>query len=461
MDLTKLWTTVLSEIELSVSQAMFKTAFASSRLLSLERGVATIGVTNPVMRNMIENKYYSLVKSLLDAKTKENVSIVFAYVSKQKELTEEQVGPLFSHKQEASAGQLSVLARKFRLRPESTFDTFAVSPSNQLAHAAATAVSRSPGSAYNPLFLYGGVGVGKTHLMHAVAYDLLKKDPLLKVNYVMGEEFLNEIVEAIQNKTSIKFKQKYRSSRLLLVDDVQFIAGKQTAQEEFFHTFNAVHQAGGQIILTSDRPPSEISKLEDRLRSRFEGGLIVDLAPPDFELRMAIINIKAIALHLSVPSDAAQVIAAVVTDTRAIEGFLRSLINEVSTKNIDITKELVAKKLKVSLEEPNRDAAFSKKAYQRVTAQDVLESVADYFQIKPMHLKGPKRDRPLVRPRQLIMYICKNELRVTLDDIGGLLGGRDHTTVLHGIEKIEHELLTNKQIQDALLGIKQQLFTTE
>lgn len=461
MDLTKLWTTVLSEIELSVSQAMFKTAFASSRLLSLERGVATIGVTNPVMRNMIENKYYSLVKSLLDAKTKENVSIVFAYVSKQKELTEEQVGPLFSHKQEASAGQLSVLARKFRLRPESTFDTFAVSPSNQLAHAAATAVSRSPGSAYNPLFLYGGVGVGKTHLMHAVAYDLLKKDPLLKVNYVMGEELLNEIVEAIQNKTSIKFKQKYRSSRLLLVDDVQFIAGKQTAQEEFFHTFNAVHQAGGQIILTSDRPPSEISKLEDRLRSRFEGGLIVDLAPPDFELRMAIINIKAIALHLSVPSDAAQVIAAAVTDTRAIEGFLRSLINEVSTKNIDITKELVAKKLKVSLEEPNRDAAFSKKAHQRVTAQDVLESVADYFQIKPMHLKGPKRDRPLVRPRQLIMYICKNELRVTLDDIGGLLGGRDHTTVLHGIEKIEHELLTNKQIQDALLGIKQQLFTTE
>src|SRR3990167_8497309 len=184
-----------------------------------------------------------------------------------------------------------------------------------MAYAAATAVARSPGTAYNPLFLYGGVGVGKTHLMHAVANSVLSHSPSLRVVYCMGEEFLNEIIEAIQTKTARQFKQKYRSAQLFSVDDVQFIAGKQTAQEEFFHTFNAVHREGGQIILTSDRSPAEIAKLEDRLRSRFEGGLTVDISPPDFELRAAIVNIKAGEMGLSVPPDAGQLIAANITDT--------------------------------------------------------------------------------------------------------------------------------------------------
>jgi chromosomal replication initiator protein len=244
-----------------------------------------------------------------------------------------------------------------------------------------------------------------------------------------------------------------------MVDDVQFIAGKQTAQEEFFHTFNAVHQAGGQIILTSDRPPSEISKLEDRLRSRFEGGLTVDVAQPDFELRVAIINIKASALHLQVPSNVAQLIASALTDTRAIEGFLRSLINEVSLYRVDISQELVAKKLKIDLSQTGGISAEKKTHKSRVTALDVLEAVSEYFEIKPMHLKGPKRDRPIARPRQLIMYICKTELNITLDDIGGILGGRDHTTILHGIEKISQELETNIQLKEAWLGIKNRLFT--
>jgi chromosomal replication initiator protein len=461
MDTEKLWTTVLAELELTVSRAIFQTAFAKTKLLSLENSVATVGIVNPMMRTMIEGRYYSLIKSVLDHHTKENTSLVFLVITKQEVLTDEQAGPLFSFP-EKNTKDTTAMAKRLHLRPDASFDNFAVSTSNQLAYAAATAVARMPGTAYNPLFLYGGVGVGKTHLMHAVANEILKRDSSLRVVYCMGEEFLNEIVEAIQTKTSRQFKQKYRSAQLLLVDDVQFIAGKTTAQEEFFHTFNAVHREGGQVILTSDRPPSEISKLEDRLRSRFEGGLTVDVAPPDFELRIAITNIKALALHLSIPSDAAQVIAGAITDTRAIEGFLRKLMNEIAINKSPITRELVATMLHIKPEEENSavttgDATIQKN--RRVSAADVLSAVSDFFGVNVKHLKGPQRDRPIARPRQMVMYICKTELNVTLDDIGGLLGGRDHTTVMHGVEKIKQELLEDAKLQEALSGIKERLFS--
>jgi chromosomal replication initiator protein len=460
MDKEKLWKQVLAELELTITRSTFQTAFAKTSLLSIEKGVATIGVPNPVLRSLIENRYYSLIKSILDHHTKENTSLVFALLPK--EATHDEAinpGPLFDEPTPSvSPFGINQIAKKMHIRPDATFENFAVSSTNQLAYAAATAVAATPGSAYNPLFFYGGVGVGKTHLMHAVANTVLQKNPSTKIVYCMGEEFLNEFIESIQNKTAIKFKQKYRSAQLLLVDDVQFIAGKQTAQEEFFHTFVAIHREGGQIILTSDRPPSEISKLEDRLRSRFEGGLIVDVASPDLELRIAIVNIKAEALGLSIPSDASQIIASTITDTRAIEGFLKTLMNDTALNHSQITYELVSSLLKNKFGHINIEA-FEINRVKRVTPLDVLEAVSVYYNIKPMHLKGPKRDRPIARPRQLVMYICKHELNVTLDDIGGLLGGRDHTTVLHGIEKIEEQLTTDKQLQKALLGIKTQLFT--
>jgi chromosomal replication initiator protein len=321
-----------------------------------------------------------------------------------------------------------------------------------MAYAAATAVAKSPGSAYNPLFIYGGVGVGKTHLMHAVANSFLAKKPNARVVYCMGEEFLNEIVEAIQTKTARQFKQKYRSAELLLVDDVQFIAGKQTAQEEFFHTFNAVHREGGQIILISDRSPSEIAKLEDRLRSRFEGGLTVDVSPPDFELRVAIINIKSQALGITVPSDAAQLVAANLSDTRAIEGFLRRLTTEVATRGVPVTPELISSLLSI------KPPAQEEKKTRRIPPQELLDVVADYFGIKSTAIKGPKRDRPLARPRQVFMYLCRTELGLTLEDIGGALGGRDHTTIMRGVDTITHELSTNERLREAVTGIKQKLW---
>lgn len=456
MDLSRLWKSALAELELSVSKATYQTCFAQSELLSYVDGVATVGFSSPIMRSMAESRFYSLVKSVLDHQTKENTSVVFSLSPKKTQLKSSDAGPLFSQ-EEATVKQeagIAALAKRLHIRQDYTFDTFAVSTTNQLAYAAATAVAKSPGTAYNPLFFYGGVGVGKTHLMHAVAHTLLSRKPSTKIVYCMGEEFLNEIVEAFQTKSMRLFKQKYRSADLLLVDDVQFIAGKQTAQEEFFHTFNAVHREGGQIILTSDRSPGEIAHLEDRLRSRFEGGLIVDISPPDFELRAAIINIKSKALGIDLTPDTVQVIAANMTDTRAIEGFLKRLMTEVALGKKELSPDFVASV--ISARSPL--AKLAQKEKRRVSPQEVLEAVAAQFDLKASTLKGPKRDRPIARSRQLVMYLCKVELGLTLDDIGGLLGGRDHTTVMHGVETITHELPTNQRMREAIEGIRKKLW---
>jgi len=403
------------------------------------------------MRTLAETRYYSLIKSVLDHKTGGNISLVFLVLPK-KEPEEKGPGPLFTQSTDFEPGP-AALAKKLHINPDLTFENFAVSTTNQLAYAAATAVSKTLGGAYNPLFLYGGVGVGKTHLMFAIANHLLSVRPSLRAVYCMGEEFLNDIIEAIQTKTARQFKQKYRGAQLLMVDDVQFIAGKQTAQEEFFHTFNAVLREGGQVLLTSDRPPHEIARLEDRLRSRFEGGLIVDISPPDFELRAAIVNIKAKALGVNVPSDCAQLIAANVVDARAIEGFLRRLASELATKPQPVTPELVA-----SLLNTKTLVNTQTKASRRVTPQELLDAVSSYFDIKTTLLKGTKRDRPIARPRQVYMYLAKTELGLTYNDIGGSLGGRDHTTVMHGVDTITQELSTNESLRSAVAGIKQKLW---
>lgn len=460
MDTEKLWKTVLAEIELLVSKPVFQTQFSQSELVSLEKNVATIGFPNPLIKNLVELRQYSLIKSIIDRHLHTTTSLVFTVLQKKTTLSQKDTGPLFSNVDQKPNTNIDQLAKKLHIQPEHTFDAFAVSTTNQIAYAATTAVAKNPGSAYNPLFLYGGVGVGKTHLMHAVANDLLKRKPSLKIVYCMGEEFLNEIVDAIQTKSARLFKQKYRSADLLLIDDVQFIAGKTTAQEEFFHTFNAVHREGGQIILTSDRPPEQISRLEDRLRSRFEGGLIVDISPPDFELRAAIVNIKTKALGLPLSSEAGRIIAANLSDTRSLEGFLKRLLTELGAKpGTEPTPELVTTLLSSKGRGGNL-VINDKPPRKHVSPQELLDVVAVYFDIKPTTLKGPKRDRPIARPRQIVMYLCKTELGMTLEDIGGLLGGRDHTTVMHGSDTITNELSTNNRLREAVEGIKQQLWAT-
>lgn len=461
MDNKKLWKSVLVEIELLVSKPIFQTQFSQSELISLEKNVATVGFPNTMIRNLVEMRHYSLIKSILDQQTGENISVVFAVSTQKQRLSEKDAGPLFAqaHDLVRTGNDIEQTARKLHIRPEYTFDSFAVSTSNQIAYAAATAVAKSPGAAYNPLFFYGGVGVGKTHLMHAVANHMLREKQGSKIVYCMGEEFLNEIIEAIQTKTARQFKQKYRSANLLLVDDVQFIAGKLTAQEEFFHTFNAVHQGGGQIILTSDRAPEEISRLEDRLRSRFEGGLIVDISPPDFELRAAIVNIKAKGVGFQLAPEAGRIIAANLTDTRSIEGFLKRISTEVSARpNTVLTPEFVSSLLGTKMKNGITAQTPEQKTKKQVTPAEVLEAVATHFSIKATAMKGPKRDRPIARPRQVVMYLCKTELGMTLEDVGGLLGGRDHTTVMHGAELITKEISTNIRLRESVEGIKKALW---
>jgi len=459
MDTQKLWKTVLVEIELLVSKPIFQTQFSQSELLSLENNVASVGFPNTMIKNLAEMRHYSLIKSILDQHTKQNTSVVFVVSSHKQKLTPREAGPLFSDPHENTKGDTDRTARRLHIRPEYTFGSFAVSTSNQIAYAAATAVAKTPGAAYNPLFFYGGVGVGKTHLMHAVANQLLKDRPNARIVYCMGEEFLNEIVEAIQTKTARQFKQKYRTADLLLVDDVQFIAGKTTAQEEFFHTFNAVHRDGGQIILTSDRAPEEIARLEDRLRSRFEGGLTVDISPPDFELRTAIVNIKAMGVGFELSPEASRVVAANLTDTRSIEGFLKRIQTEISARpSTSLTPEFISSLLGTKMKNGVASANPDQKTKKQITPQEVLEAVGLYFDVKPTALKGPKRDRPIARPRQVVMYLCKTELGMTLDDVGGLLGGRDHTTVMHGADLITNEISTNVRLRESVEGIKKALW---
>jgi len=314
------------------------------------------------------------------------------------------------------------------------FDNFAVSTTNQVAHAAAKAVSNNLGTAYNPLFLYGNVGVGKTHLAQSIAKKILEINKKKRVFFCPGDLFINELIEAIRERTTPKFRQKYRKLSLLIVDDVQFIANKVTMQEEFFHTFNSIISSGGQIILTSDRPPHEIKNLEDRLRSRFSGGLTVDIQSPDFELRTAILLIKAKEKNIEIDISAAKIIAEQISDTREIEGVLLSIYAKILGKkekiDLDSVEDFFINK--------NNDSA------KKISYSDVIRTVCTYFNVKQSHIKGPKRTSELVLPRQLIMYILRNKLSLKQTEIARLLKRKDHTTVIYAVEKISR-LLTKDQ----------------
>jgi len=337
-----------------------------------------------------------------------------------------------------------------RLRPDFTFDNFAVSSTNQMAHAAAQAVADSLGKAYNPLFLYGGVGVGKTHLMQAIAYQVLQKRPKTKVIYCTSEEFTNDIINAIRRKNTEDFKKQYRSAKLLMVDDIQFIAGKETAQEEFFHTFNSLWRLGRQIVLTSDRSPEEIKKLEDRLRSRFEGGLIIDIQNPNFELRTAILQIKAQQAGVSLPMDVAQIIASNVTSTRKLEGLLTRLISESKTQQIPINPQLAQNLLGTDLElDPKK---------KNIQPKIIKKAILNYYQVRATDLDSSKRHKTIVVPRQILMYLLRNDLKLPYANIGQFLGGRDHTTIMHGVEKITRLLPEDEDIRVDIDRIRKELY---
>jgi chromosomal replication initiator protein len=439
MNTAVLWQIVLADLESKINKITFQTLISQTKLLELNGEVAVIGCRQPMLIDLVEKRYQDLIKKTLSFYTKNENRLIFKTLPPESKKSYDE--PLFKIPK-----TLSPLPSPSFLNNEYTFENFAVSSSNQMAYAAATAVANSPGKSYSPLFLYGGVGVGKTHLMQAIGHGILRKEKGVKLMYKTGEEFTNEIIEAIGNKTTVSFKKKYRHVNVLLVDDIQFIAGKNAVQEEFFHTFNAIQQQKGQVVLISDKPPEEIPKLEERLRSRFEGGLIIDIGPPDFELRTAILLIKAKQREVNLPIDIAKLIAANVENPRKLEGVLIRVLTESNTRKLPIDGDLVKNILgKVVKEAPSKN---------NLRPEEIINKVASFYNIKLKDLKGNRRDRNLARPRQILYYLLRTELNLPFLNIGEVLGGRDHTTIMHGVDKITELLSQNTKIQEDILGIK-------
>lgn len=438
----KLWKSVLAEIEIEVSKPVFLTFFKSTTLVSFSDSVATISSPTHMVTEYIDRRYYSLIKKVLDKKTGENTSLIFKSVARL-EKSAGSPGPLFVNDIQRNATRV----RPSRIRPDYTFETLAVSESNQLAYTAASTVAGSPGNKYNPLFLYGTVGVGKTHLMHSIANRVYEKNENTTVLYMTTEEFTNEVVEAIRDKTTTQLRKKFRNVNLLLLDDIQFLTGKERVQEELFHTFNTLIDKGSQIIFSSDRPPSEIKKIEARLASRFEGGLSVDIEPPDFELRTAILLIKSRKYGFNLTTDVAKIVAEKITDTRALEGFLLRLATlTTGREDVEITPQIAFSAL-----------GKAKTESSALHPDTVVDVVCSYYNIKSTQLKGEKRDAFLVKPRHICMLLLKEDAGLTFVEIGNLLGGRDHTTVMHGVDKMRDLVINSDKVKEEILFIKKRI----
>ncbi len=472
-DVQSIWQKACAVLQQNMSLSSYNTWILSNsltdfRLVGDERAIGVITSPTSFHATNIEKNFYAQIKEALDQVTAKNTELQFKVgepsqvvidavapvslqtpeppltgslfsvqeklremASKEKVSSSTPSGGLFADTtvRSMSIDRAKSQAQKAGLRLDYTFETFAVSTTNEMAHAAAQAVSNQPGTAYNPLFIYGGVGVGKTHLMHAVGNNILKNNPEAKVLYCTGEDFTNEIVSAIQTKKTMFFKEKFRSADVLLIDDVQFIAGKNSVQEEFFHTFNTITKRFGQIILTSDQPPHEISLLEDRLKSRFEAGLMVDIQQPSFELRAAILLIKANAYHLNIPMNIAQIIAHKVDSARKIEGIMKTIKSAVELQHLEITVDLI-NDLVNSFEEEKPKQKIKVKPY------DLVKVVADYYHLKQMTVRGKQREKSIVKARHIAMYFMKEELGTSFVEIGRWFTERDHTSAMHAHKKI-------------------------
>ena len=399
-----------------------------------------------IIINLVSKKYASFISVSIQALT--GIRCSLSFITEEKE-TKQETRLINQTKKNIDPATIS----NANLNPRYTFDTFVVGKNNNLAHAASLAVAEKPGEIYNPLFIYGGVGLGKTHLMQSVAHFILQNNSDAKIKYVTSEAFTNELIEAIRNKnnfTTTEFREKYRTNDVLLIDDIQFIIGKDRTQEEFFHTFNALHGAKKQIIITSDKPPKELETLEDRLRSRFEWGLTVDIQPPDYETRMAILRKKEELDHINIDNEVIQYIAAnVKSNIRELEG---SLTKIVAMKKLDPGREInleMAQDVLKDLIDPN--------AKPEITPQFIIQVVAEHFNISELDLIGQKRNKEIVFPRQIAMFLCREMTNAPLQQIGACIGGRDHTTIIHGMDKISTELKTKPEIEGTINVLKKKI----
>ena len=449
-NLESLWSSVLAELKLSLSKTIFQTLFSNTSLKDYKNQVAVIACPNPYLADLIEKRYYSLVKAALDRQTNENASLTFE-VSKRLERKEAQAGPLFEKSSEPKVVEKASLSiAKSGLHPRFTFDNFVVGNANHFVFAAAQGIIKNPGTTYNPLFVWGGVGVGKTHLIQAIGNELIKLHSDWNILYINAETFGNDLISSLKEKTMNKFKYKYRNVDLLLIDDVQFIAGKEYTQEEFFHTFNSLYLAGKQIILTSDRRPEEIQPLKDRLTSRFMGGLTVDVQSPDFEMRVAILKQKVDQRKVSIPEDTITFIAETIdSNARELEGGLIQIIAQAQSQGVPPTLEFAKNFFGIKKSKSNN---------KKVSYRKILSIVSRYYKIKTSELKGRSRKKAIATARHIVAYLLRKELEMPLQQVGLLLGGRDHTTIIHAEEKIDRLFSTNQQIRHEIIESRKAIY---
>jgi len=425
INIDEIWMSTLLLIEKELSKPSFETWIKSTRPLSFNEDIIEIAVPNDFAKEWLETRYANLIKNTLQFVTQREVKVQFVVPHTQEPVV---VKPLVhTIKREITIEEPNILI----LNPKYTFDSFVIGNGNRFAHAASLAVSEAPAKAYNPLFIYGGVGLGKTHLMHAIGRFILESNPQSKVVYLSSEKFTNELINSIRDDKTVNFRNKYRNIDVLLIDDIQFLAGKERTQEEFFHTFNALYEANKQLIISSDRPPKEIPTLEDRLRSRFEWGLIADIQAPDLETRIAILRKKAKMDGLDVANEVMHYIASNVdTNIRELEGALIRVVAYSSLINKEISVSLATEALK--------DILPSSRPKQ-ITISLIQEIVGSYFKMKIEDFSAKKRTRNVSFPRQIAMYLCRELTDCSLPKIGQDFGGRDHTTVIHAYEKIALE----------------------
>jgi chromosomal replication initiator protein len=443
------WQAALGELQLQLTKATFDTWLKSTYVVSYEDNTFLIGVRSGYAKDWLENRLLTTIKRTLTGVVNHAVTIKFMVLPRQSNDASEAQSLLTSLAEESPTSETrnQRLAADTGLNPKHTFGTFIVGNSNRLAHAAARAVAENPGRDYNPLFLYGGVGLGKTHLLHAIGNAALVSTP--KVLYVSSETFTNDLINSIRTQSTESFRIKYRDhTDVLLIDDIQFIGGKESTQEEFFHTFNALHEVGKQIVISSDRPPRAIVTLEERLRSRFEWGLIADIQPPDLETRTAILRFKAESQGLVVPSEVIDFIAGKVqSNIRELEGALNRVVALARLLKADLTVEMAASALEAILTRADS-----------ITVDQILQTVSQHYDVGVPVLRGRKRSQNVALARQVAMYLLREELHCSFPQIGEILGGRDHTTILYGCDKVTVGIEEDDQLRRDVVAIKEQLF---
>ncbi len=456
MNKKELWESVLTELQLSISAANFQTWFKGrTEIAEINDSLIVVGCSSAYVKDWLEQRYLGQLKAIIDRLTNTSNSLTFIVSSSLVEETPKKpkvespaTESLFENN---DFEKLSEKITKANLNPNYTFQNFIVGASNQLAYAVAQAIAESPSTSYNPYLVYGGVGLGKTHLLQAVGHELLQRSPKTKVYYASSETFTNNLMEAIQQRRTKEFREKFRTVDVLIVDDIQFIAGRESTQEEFFHTFNDLYSKGKQVILSSDREPSQIAKLEDRLKSRFSGGMIADVQAPDTDMRQAILLSKIRRQNLDIPDEVVSYLAtSVSTNIRDLEGSLLRLVTQAKFNKADLSLEIAKSFI---------DQRSNRTLAAKVAPKEVIDAVCTYFNLRHTDLRGTSRLAKFVLPRQITMYLLRTDLGIQYEHIAKELGGRDHSTVMHGVDKIGTNVEKSDKIRGLVADIRAKLYS--